>query len=73
MLSLAAPRPMLWEMGTEDPIFPIEAGRKAASQVEKMYQLLGVPERFQVDIFKGDHQISGAKSYDFLIKHLAKD
>ncbi len=73
ILSLAAPRPMLWEMGTEDPIFPIEAGRKAASQVEKIYQLLGVPERFQVDIFKGDHQISGAKSYDFLIGHLAEN
>lgn len=73
ILSLVAPRPMLWEMGTEDPIFPVEAGREAASAVQGVYGLLDVPERFQVDIFQGDHQISGAKSYDFLTRHLTND
>lgn len=72
VLSLVAPRPMLWEMGTEDPIFPVEAGREAASAVKKMYEFLDAQERFQVDIFQGDHQISGAKSYNFLIRHLMK-
>lgn len=72
ILSLIAPRPMLWEMGTKDPIFPIEAGKKAASEVRKMYRFLDSKEAFDLDIFEGDHQISGAKSYDFLIRHLAE-
>ena len=70
ILASIAPRPMLWEMGDQDDIFPIEAGRGAAELVSTVYRKLGAADVFAVDEFTGTHQISGAQSYDFLAKHL---
>lgn len=70
VLSLIALRPMLWESGTRDPIFPIEAARRAADTVRSVYAAQGAEERFEHDVFEADHQISGARSYDFLAEWL---
>jgi dienelactone hydrolase len=64
--ALIAPRPLLAESGTKDTIFPIEATKFSLRQVQRAYDLLGVPERLDADIFEGRHQISGAKAYDWL-------
>lgn len=71
LISLIAPRPLLWENGTEDKIFPVDFARKAESRVRRSYRLLGADEKFLVDYFPGDHQIWGNKAYDWLVKWLA--
>jgi dienelactone hydrolase len=67
---LIAPRALLVESGTKDNIFPVRATEFAISKVRKVYELLGIPEKFEVDIFEGRHQISGRKAYDFLKREL---
>ena len=61
-----APRPLLIEAGTRDEFFPISAVRASYDRVRRAYELLGVGDRIERDIFEGAHQISGARAYDFL-------
>jgi dienelactone hydrolase len=70
--ALIAPRPLLIEAGTEDPIFPVADVRVASAEVARSYALLGVPERFDQDIFVGGHRFSGAKTFDWFAKWLAE-
>ncbi|HEY3396786.1 MAG TPA: alpha/beta hydrolase family protein [Armatimonadota bacterium] len=65
-----APRPVLYETGTLDMGFPIAATREAIGRVGEAYRLLGVPERFAVDEFEGDHQWSGRLAYDWFERWL---
>lgn len=67
---LIAPRALLVESGTKDNIFPIKATEFAVSKVKKVYELLGVLDKFGLDIFEGRHQISGRKAFDFLKREL---
>jgi len=67
---LIAPKPLLMECGEDDPIFPIAASKAAYAQLQRIYQVAGVPEKLDIDIFAAGHQISGAKAYDFLQKWL---
>ena len=69
--ALIAPKPLLAEAGTKDPIFPIRATLKAYQYLKKVYSLLGVPERLDIDVFEGGHEISGRKAYDWLSKWLS--
>jgi len=66
LIGLIAPRPLLVENGTEDPIFPVVAVCEAYAQLEKVYDLLGARERLDLDLFPGDHQIGGIKAYPWL-------
>ncbi len=70
VIGLIAPRSLLIESGTEDPIFPVEASLKAYKKLEKIYSLLNVEDKLAKDIFPGNHQISGEKAYDWLEKWL---
>jgi len=66
MASLIAPRALLIESGTEDSIFPIQATELAFERLKRAYDLLGVPERLDKDIFEGGHKFSGRKAYDWI-------
>ncbi|MBX3011299.1 MAG: hypothetical protein KF832_07315 [Caldilineaceae bacterium] len=68
--ALIAPRPLLIENGTEDPIFPVAETEAACRQVAQAYALLAVPERFDQDIFVGGHQFSGRKTFAWLDRWL---
>ena len=70
LLSLIAPRPMLWEVGSLDEYFPASSACEAAVPLREVYAALGASDRFDMDEFEGTHQISGAKAYDFLKKWL---
>lgn len=63
IIGMIAPRPLLVESGTKDPIFPIEATLKAYTKLEQIYALLGAEDRLDKDIFPADHQIWGNKAY----------
>ncbi|MEM0002756.1 MAG: alpha/beta hydrolase family protein [Thermoproteota archaeon] len=70
--SLIAPRALLVESGTKDDIFPIESTKYAYEKVREVYRFLGAEEKLDSDFFEGCHEISGRKSYDFLVKWLSK-
>ena len=64
--ALIAPRPLLIEAGTRDDIFPLPAVEEAYRHLERVYGAFEAVEHLDKDVFEGDHQISGAKAYDFL-------
>ena len=63
---LIAPRPLLVESGTEDPIFPVEGVEQALDALRAIYAVFGAPERLTADIFEGSHRWNGAKAYPWL-------
>jgi len=70
LASLIAPRPVLFETGTEDLIFPLGAATEAFGQLKRVYEHLGNPEGVQHDVFEGDHQWHGVDAYPFLDRWL---
>jgi dienelactone hydrolase len=68
--ALIAPRPLLIEAGTHDPIFPVDEVRVACSQVMRAYDLLDASAAFDQDIFEGGHRFSGNKCFDWFAKWL---
>ena len=70
LVGLIAPRPLLVEAGTHDPIFPIAAVRSSLTKARRVYDLWHARALVEADIFSGRHQISGARAYDFLCQHL---
>ncbi|MCL2815573.1 MAG: alpha/beta hydrolase family protein [Oscillospiraceae bacterium] len=70
LFALIAPRPLLMESGTKDTIFPIEAVKSSYARLEALYGRLGARDNIDIDVFEGEHQISGAKAYDFLAERL---
>jgi hypothetical protein len=71
LVGLIAPRPMLVEAGTRDPIFPIDAVRRSVARAREVYGVWGAADQFETDYFEGRHQISGRRAYDFLWERLA--
>lgn len=67
---LVAPRPLLIESGTKDPIFPVDATREAYGELQKIYREFDATDRLDIDIFEGEHAWSGAKAYDWLARWL---
>jgi hypothetical protein len=68
---LIAPRPLFSEGGDRDPIFPVTATRESFARVKKVYEVFGVPDRAQQEIFSGIHEFHGAKGLPFLASALA--
>jgi dienelactone hydrolase len=67
LIGLVAPRPVLIEAGTHDPLFPISAVRSSVKIArELVYRLWKADQLFEADIFEGRHGISGRRAYDFL-------
>lgn len=70
LAGLIAPRPMLVEAGSRDPIFPVAAVRKGVARARRIYKTFGAPGQPETDYFEGRHQVSGRKAYDFLARCL---
>jgi dienelactone hydrolase len=71
LVGLIAPRPMLVEAGTHDPIFPIAGVKESIERAQAVYQRFGAQDGIETDYFEGRHQISGRRAYDFLWEKLA--
>ena len=67
---LIAPRPLLIQHGTDDPIFPIEGVRQAYQDLARVYSLLGCPERLELDPFTGGHRFGGGRAFSWLDRWL---
>jgi dienelactone hydrolase len=63
---LIAPRPLLIEHGTKDPIFPIEGVRQAFHQLARVYALVDCLERLALDEFDGGHRFGGGQAFAWL-------
>ena len=71
LVGLIAPRPMLVESGTFDPIFPIQAVRQGVARARTVYRIFNVAGQPDTDYFEGRHRINGPKAYEFLKRALA--
>ncbi|HUW20581.1 MAG TPA: alpha/beta hydrolase family protein [Sedimentisphaerales bacterium] len=72
IVGLIAPRPMLVEAGSLDPIFPIESVKASVRRAKEVYKVFGAESQTETDYFEGKHQISGRRAYDFLMEKLGK-
>ncbi|MHC4212286.1 MAG: alpha/beta hydrolase family protein [Planctomycetota bacterium] len=70
--ALIAPRPILIEAGSRDPIFPIKHVKQSVIHAEKNYKIFTPNPILETDYFEGNHQISGKKAYNFLKRTLSK-
>jgi len=70
LAGLIAPRPMLVEAGTRDPIFPLEGVEESVARARQVFGVFSAAENIETDIFEGRHQISGRRAYDFLREKL---
>ena len=72
IVGLIAPRPMLVEAGSLDPIFPIRSVKESVCRAREVYNVFGAEGQLQTDYFEGKHQISGKQAYDFLMEKLSQ-
>ena len=63
---LIAPRPLLIESGTEDPMFGILAAQQAFHEVQRLYNVLQASEKVAQHIFEGGHRWDGAQAAQWL-------
>jgi dienelactone hydrolase len=68
---LIAPRPLFVESGERDHIFPIQASIASFRRVKEIYQVFGVPELAQQEVFPEAHSFWGKQGIPFLVRHLA--
>ncbi|MCX5662755.1 MAG: prolyl oligopeptidase family serine peptidase [Planctomycetota bacterium] len=67
---LIAPRPLLLEVGLQDSCFLADHSLENAKAVERIYKAAGLGDRFETDIFPGEHAWGGHKSAAFFEKWL---
>lgn len=67
---LIAPRPLLLEVGLADSCFESDHSLQNARAVERIYKAAGASDRFDTDVFPGEHAWGGRKSDAFFKKWL---
>lgn len=67
--ALIAPRPLLIQSGTADPIFPVPVAAHAWGRLQKVYRALDATDRLGFDVFDGGHRWNDG-AYPFLDRHL---
>ncbi len=66
MLGLAAPKPVLCEIGTREDCFHYPDMVKAYKTAKRIWSAAGHPDRLDADVFPGRHMWSGRKAWSFL-------
>ncbi|MEI6169308.1 MAG: alpha/beta hydrolase family protein [bacterium] len=67
---LIAPTPLLLDIGLYDTCFLPETTLPASRRVGEIYQAAGAADKFETDIFPGEHGWGGNKSVAFFNKYL---
>jgi len=70
MSALIAPRPFMVEFGYLDGIGSIEWISYEFGKVRRHYDMIGMSDRLDKDLFIGPHKINGKKTFDFLKQFL---
>ena len=64
--SLIAPRPCLWEIGSQDGLIIPDWADRALQRIGRAYQAFDAKENLQVDRFEGSHRWSGRLAFPLL-------
>ncbi len=67
---LIAPRPVLMVNGQSDPIFPIEATRRAYAHLQNIYAAQGAAQKCELFIGSGGHRYYKARVWSFVRENL---
>jgi len=67
---LIAPRPLFVESGEKDDIFPIRASIESFTRAREVYNVFGVQDRIEQEVFPGEHSFWGKRGLPFLARHL---
>jgi dienelactone hydrolase len=70
LAGLIAPRPMLVEAASRDPIFPLAAVQQSVARAREIYRVCGAEGNVETDYFEGRHQIHGVRACAFLAERL---
>jgi dienelactone hydrolase len=71
--SLVAPRPLLVESATDDPLFPLQSAREGLSRLRQVYDALGAPPNvLEHHVVAGEHHYDGATVASFLAGSLGR-
>jgi dienelactone hydrolase len=70
--SLIAPRPCLWEIGSQDDLISTEWAESALSRIRLAYRAYDAEGQLKVHRFEGGHQWNGKRAYPLLERVLAK-
>jgi hypothetical protein len=73
MLGLAAPKPLLCEIGEKEACFHYPDMMNAYRHLERIYKAAGCPDRLAADVHPNGHMWSGVKAWDWLEKWLNVD
>jgi len=67
---LILPRPFMVERGHHDGVAPDEWVAYEYAKTFRRYDLLGLGDRTELEVFNGPHAIHGVGTFDFLHRHL---
>ena len=73
LIGLIVPRALFIEAGTVDHLFPLDQVSLAIERLTLIYKEFDVADALASHIFEGGHEISGGKSYDWLVHKLTTD
>jgi len=68
--ALVAPRPLLIQSGTGDPLFPVDVARTEHARLARVYGALGAADRLDHDVFEGGHEWRHERPAAFLDRWL---
>ena len=66
--SLIAPRPCVWEVGSQDKLLPPQWVEEALLRIRRAYRAYGVEDELRVDRFEGGHRWNGKVAQSMLKK-----
>lgn len=70
--ALIAPRPLLVQSGTTDPVFSVPSVKSAFADLKHAYKVWGVPEYLSHDLFEGGHQFNSEPAVRWFDKWLGE-
>ena len=70
LASLIAPRPFMVERGHNDGVASDEWVSYEYAKVRRLYGVLGIADRTEIEFFTGPHEIHGEGTFRFLHSHL---
>lgn len=68
--TLMTPRPFMVERGHHDGVAPDEWVAWEFAKVRRHYDLIGLPDKTEIEFFTGPHTINGQGTFKFLHRHL---
>ena len=70
VMGLFAPQPAVLVCGAEDKIFPVEATRRAFSDLQDIYRAAGAPDRCHLIVGAGGHRFYADDAWPVMLKEL---